>query len=81
MNMIEILFFALALAFCWVNFLKPIEHKPFNCIKCMTGWFSFLLYAFLHLGADALAALTSVLYLAAGVFIGAIFEAISMRYL
>lgn len=74
MTGLQVLFFALALAFVWVNILKWGVTKPFNCTKCMTGWFS-LLFAFIfHVPFWPL-------YLIAGLFVGAMFEGIKMRWL
>lgn len=89
----EILFYSLALAFCWVEFVMPgfkrwyftrwgnvyrpsVDNlKPLDCTKCMTGWLALALSLFTGYGWLA------VLMLFAGFFVGAIFEAIKMRYL
>ena len=74
MQDIEIVFTALAIAFCWVEFINPIKRKPFNCIKCMTGWIAvgiaFWFYSY-----------KGIVFLPIGVFVGAIFEGIKMRWL
>ena len=76
MTPIEILLSALALAFCWVEFINPFKKtKPFNCTMCMSGWFA---------GSLALFAgyqISTILFIACGVFIGALFEAIKMRWM
>ena len=84
----SIIIIALSMAFCWVEFLHPttaaivfiltgnrlLDNKPFNCVKCLTGWISLVIgvYYFGWLG---------LVYLPLGVFTGAIFSAILMRYL
>lgn len=84
----EIIITALAMAFCWVEYVVKfldrlylffeieinINQKPFNCIKCMTGWYALILGLFVY-------GLAGVVFLPIGVFVGAIFEAIKMRWL
>lgn len=68
-----VLLFALSLAFT----IKEVLHwnkKPYNCIKCLTGWFSF----FIALGFGTP---YWYFYLFLGLFTGAMFEAIKMRHL
>lgn len=69
-----VLFFALSLAFMWVEVLHWGYKKPFNCVKCLTGWFALILAYTYH---------TQFWYLYpfAGVFVGAMWSAIKMRYL
>jgi hypothetical protein len=69
-----VLFFALSLAFLWVEIMKWGVTKPFNCVKCMSGWIALILAVLFH---------TSFwyLYLPAGLFVGAMYSAIVMRYL
>lgn len=87
MNYCEILFASLSLAFCWVHYINtwlakmflynpvnPFTFKPFTCIKCMCGWFSLITGCYIH-------GTTGLLMLPAGVFTGAMFEAVSMRWL
>jgi len=87
MKKIEIIFLALCLAFCWVNYVNawvsaafaatepnPFAGKPFTCIKCMCGWFALVLGCYVY-------GVAGVLLLPAGVFTGAMFEAVSMRWL
>lgn len=69
-----VLIFALACAFVWVELLKWGSVKPFNCVKCLTGWFSLILAAIFHVPHF-------YLYLPLGLFVGAIFSAIQMRWL
>jgi len=85
----QTLFIALSLSFCWVNYINPFAaalfshyinmvnpfaHKPFNCTTCMCGWFAAIIGCYIH-------GPTGLLYLPAGVFTGAMFNAISMRWL
>jgi len=73
---ISILFTGLALAYCFTTVFRGrlFQRRPFNCIKCMTGWFSLVigLLAYHCWG---------LLYLPLGVFTGAIYEKICMRWL
>lgn len=72
-----IVILALSMAFFFVEILSPLlklNFKPFNCIKCMTGWYA-LFIGWYFLGGEG------TLYLFIGLFAGAIFEAIKMRYL
>lgn len=78
----EIIIAGLALAFALVNVLFPLFHKskvtkrkPFNCVMCISGWASFGLSLFNGYVYG------SVLFLVVGLFAGAMFEAISMRWL
>jgi len=79
MTPFQIILSGLALSFCWVELLYPLIRvklvKPFNCGMCMSGWFSF--------GLSLICGYTysSILFLAVGVFVGAMFEALKMRYL
>ena len=74
MTGLQVLFFGLAIAFTWVEVLKWGKRKPFNCLKCMTGWVSLILAFSFHVELWPL-------YLPAGLFVGAVFSAIQMRYL
>jgi hypothetical protein len=69
-----VLFFSLACAFTWVEIMKWGVTKPFTCIKCMAGWIALLFALIFHVDHP-------YFYLPAGLFIGAVFEAIKMRYL
>ena len=74
LNHIEVLGLALSIAFMWVEVLKWGVIKPFNCLRCMTGWFSLII------GCMA-AGWAGMFYLPAGIFIGAFFDRIKIRYL
>lgn len=69
-----ILFFALSIAFTWVEILRWGNRKPFNCIKCMTGWIALII-------AGSVQADYWPLYLFGGLFVGAVFDIVKMRYL
>jgi hypothetical protein len=75
MSGIQVIIFALSFAFIWVEVLKWWKHvKPFNCLKCMTGWTA-LMFAFtFHVEFW-------YMYLFVGLFVGAVFEGIKMRWL
>ncbi|MGN6416101.1 MAG: hypothetical protein ACTHMC_01325 [Pseudobacter sp.] len=80
-SVLLILFYSLSLAFCWGNVIMPVLKrylklgKPFTCTMCMTGWFALILGLIAGFGWEC------VLVMAAGVFIGGLFEAIKMRWL
>lgn len=65
---------ALSTAFTWVELLKWGTTKPFNCVKCMTGWFSLA-------GGLLVFGWYGIVLLPVGLFVGAIFEAIKLRWL
>lgn len=69
-----VIIFSLSISFTWVEVLNPFKFKPFNCLKCMTGWVALILAVCLHVQFWWA-------YLPLGVFVGAIFSAIQMRYL
>lgn len=71
---LNILLLALSCAFVWVTVLRLGSRKPFTCVKCLTGWFA-LLFACCDYGIGG------ILYLPLGVFVGALFEAVKMRWL
>lgn len=71
---IKIIILALSLAFCQVEVLHFGSVKPFNCVKCMSGWYA------LAIGCWCIG-WHGIIYLPLGVFVGAIFEACKMRYL
>lgn len=71
----QIVFYALALAFCQIEVIRFGSVKPFNCIKCMTGWYAFMLACIAGYGWH------SFIFLPVGVFVGATYSAIQMRYL
>ena len=82
MTPVEIIITALAIAFCWVNYIyTPLviklnikAIKPFSCIKCMTGYMSLVIGCVMY-------GWPGLLFLPAGVFAGAMYEALAMRYL
>jgi hypothetical protein len=69
-----ILFLALSCAFLWVEKFKIGHVKPLNCVPCMTGWFA-LIFACCEYGWGG------VLYAPMGVFVGAMWSGIKMKYL
>ena len=71
----QVLVFSLACAFMWVEVLKWWKQiKPFNCLKCMTGWMALILAFAFHVEFW-------YMYLPLGVTVGAVFGAIQMRWL
>ena len=74
MTGLQVVVFALAIAFTWVEVLKWGSVKPFNCLKCMTGWAALILAFTFHVEFW-------YMYLPVGLFVGAMFEGIKMRYL
>lgn len=73
MTGIQVIIFALSIAFTWVEVLKIFPHiKPFNCMKCMTGWTALILALLFHTPV-------AWLYLFVGLFAGAMFSAFKMR--
>ena len=81
-NHSTVLFFGFCLAFAIVEVLRTRKRKivlftkkPFICLMCMSGWCC----GILALIADY--RWESLLMMFAGLFIGAIFGAIQMRYL
>lgn len=69
-----VLFFALSLSFTLIDKLHLGSVKPFNCVPCLTGWFSLIIAFVFHTEFW-------YLYLPAGLFVGSMFEGIKMRYL
>lgn len=74
MTGLQVVVFALAIAFTWVEKLKWGVIKPFNCIPCMTGWVALILAFTFHVEFW-------YMYLPAGLFAGSMFEGIRMRWL
>lgn len=75
MTGLQVITFALSFAFMWVEVLKWWKRiKPFNCLKCMTGWTALILAFTFHVEFW-------YMYLPVGLFVGAVFGAIKMRYL
>jgi hypothetical protein len=71
----QVVVFSLAIAFTWVEVLKWWKNvRPFNCLKCMTGWVSLILAFAFHVQFWWA-------YMFVGIFVGAVFGAIKMRYL
>lgn len=71
----QVIIFALSFAFMWVEVLKWWKHiRPFNCLKCMMGWTSLILAFIFHVEFW-------YMYLPVGVFVGAVFSSIKMRWL
>jgi hypothetical protein len=70
----EIVVLSLALSFTFVEVIKPFKFKPFNCIKCMSGWFGLAIGVYNY-------SCYGIGYIFICLFFGAIFEAIKMRYL
>jgi hypothetical protein len=71
---LSILFLAISCAFLWVEVFHLGSRKPFNCVKCMCGWFA-LAFACCDYGWGG------ILYAPMGVFVGAMYSGIKMRYL
>jgi hypothetical protein len=66
--------FGFASAFMWVEVLHLGSRKPFNCLKCMCGWFTMFIALAFHVQFW-------YFYLPIGLTVGAIYSAIKMRYL
>lgn len=69
-----VLFFSLSAAFTWVEILRWGYKKPFNCVKCLAGWFALTMAYIYHTPHW-------YFYLPAGLFVGALFSAIKMKFL
>lgn len=79
LNEIQILLYALAVAFFLVNVVPRVKlnnRKPFNCLQCMTGWCALGLSIASHHPWYMCLLLTI-----AGVSLGAIVSGIIMRWL
>lgn len=74
MTGLQVVVFALAFAFTWVEVLRWGSVKPFNCLKCMTGWVALILAFTFHVEFW-------YMYLPVGLFVGAMVSAIKMRWL
>lgn len=74
MTGLQVVVFAMAFAFTWVEVLKWGNTKPFNCLKCMTGWVALILAFTFHVEFW-------YMYLFVGLAAGAVFGAIKMRWL
>ena len=79
MNKIGMILYALSLAFFIVEALPRIRllsRKPFNCMMCMTGWCSLSIALWQRVWWPE-----AILLCLVGVFVGAMFDAIKMRWL
>lgn len=74
MTGLQVVAFALAFAFAWVEVLKWGSVKPFNCLKCLCGWIALILAFTFHVQFW-------FMYLPVGLFVGAMFEGAKMRWL
>lgn len=74
MTGLQVVIFSLAFAFMWVEVLRWGSIKPFNCLKCLTGWVALILAFTFHVQFW-------YMYLPVGAFVGAVFEGIKMRWL
>jgi hypothetical protein len=80
MSKAEILFYSIAIAFAVSQvFVKKVKVryrvKPFSCMMCMGGWSAFALALIYGYG------LQSLLFLPAGMFVGAMTEGLMNKYL
>lgn len=78
LNEWQVLGLGLCIAFTLVECRPRIvlfERKPFNCMKCMCGWCTMAVAVFS--GYEW----CSLLFLPIGLFVGAMFGAIQMRWL
>jgi hypothetical protein len=69
-----VILFSLSLAFLFAEVLHWGVRKPFNCVKCLTGWFSL----FMAFGFNTP---YWYFYLPLGLFAGAMYTAIKYRWL
>ncbi len=74
MTGLQVIVFALSFAFMWVEVLKWGSVRPFNCIKCLTGWVAVILAFTFHVEFW-------YMYMPVGLFVGAVFGGIKMRWL
>jgi hypothetical protein len=74
MTGIQAIIFGFACAFTWVEVLHLGSRKPFNCVKCLSGWFTLIIAGVWHVEYWPF-------YLPVGVAVGAIYSALKMRYL
>lgn len=68
-----VIVFGLSLAFTWVEVLRWGYKKPFNCMKCMSGWISLILAYSFHTPYW-------YFYVFVGLFVGAIFTMIKNKF-
>jgi hypothetical protein len=69
-----VILFAFTIAFMWVEILKWGVTKPFNCVKCMSGWLALVIAGLFHTPFW-------YFYLPLGLFVGSMWSAIKMRWL
>lgn len=70
-----VLLAALASAFTFVNYVNPFKRiKPFNCVTCLTGWIALILSYLFNVPFYCL-------YFPIGIFVGGMFERLTMKYL
>lgn len=74
MSGFEIVFCGLVAAFFQIEVIHFGSVKPFNCVRCMTGWYSLIIGCIAH-------GWHGIIFLPIGVFVGSIYSAIQMRYL
>lgn len=74
MTGIQAIVFGFACAFTWVEVLRLGSRKPFNCLKCMCGWYTLAIAWSFHVQYW-------LFYLFVGFAVGAMFEGIKMRWL
>lgn len=70
----EVIILAFSCAFVWVYVLKWGSVKPFNCVTCMTGWFSLIIGCWV-------AGWFGVIYMPVGMTVAALYSEIRMRWL
>jgi len=70
----NIIIVALSLSFCQIEVLHFGSVKPFNCMKCMTGWYALALGCWWY-------GWHGMVYLPVGVTAGAIYSEIQMKWL
>lgn len=71
-----LLFISLAIANAFVSVFRGaiFQRKPFNCVKCLTGWTALILGLCCY-------QIQGVWYLPAGLFVGGLYEEVRMRWL
>jgi len=74
MQSYQIIILALSFSYLWVDVMKMGYVKPFNCFKCMSGWFALII------GCSCIG-WHGIIYLPVGLFAGCIYSCVKMRYL
>ncbi len=70
-----IIILAFSCAFVWVYVLKWWKQiKPFNCVTCLTGWFSLIIGCWV-------AGWFGVIYMPVGMTVAALYSEVRMRWL